>query len=318
VTALALVALLLAAGGGAAPKAPEPPDCDALYYGRGRPRDYGGALACYRADGEWLMVAIMQLNGDGTPVDVAAARKSLAAYEDDDMDREALDRIIKKREADPKAKGPRVDFCRDVALTTLSSNWCQSWREARAKGVVDARLKELRSRLEAAARPPFDRTLAAFAEFVDAEAERAYQLAVTGSIRNEFAMDQAKLARDHFSATMKILTADRAAVPTAPRPFVDVDRELNAVYRDLERSRAEDYERDARELKDAEVKAQYRGYAADYRIKSRDAQRAWLRYRDAAAKLAATRWPQAPGIEDVVRALVTEGRIRELRNDVGP
>jgi hypothetical protein len=51
----------------------------------------------------------------------------------------------------------------------------------------------------------------------------------------------------------------------------------------------------------------------DYRTKSRGAQPAWVRYRDAIAKLAVARWPAARDAEDLTRARITEDRIRELR-----
>jgi uncharacterized protein YecT (DUF1311 family) len=51
----------------------------------------------------------------------------------------------------------------------------------------------------------------------------------------------------------------------------------------------------------------------DYRTKSRGAQPAWVRYRDAIAKLAVARWPAAHDTENLTRARITEDRIRELR-----
>jgi hypothetical protein len=121
------VALLVAAVLALGPPSPSktPDECDRLYYGEGRPRDHGKALACYRAEENWVMIVIMQLNGEGTPVDVGAARAGLAGrFRGGDgwtnVDDEALDRIIKEREAHPLVKGKHVDFCADVAGTTIA------------------------------------------------------------------------------------------------------------------------------------------------------------------------------------------------------
>ena len=50
-------------------------DCygDEFYYGWGRPRDVKKALACYRASNDWTMLAILQINGEGAPADIAQA-----------------------------------------------------------------------------------------------------------------------------------------------------------------------------------------------------------------------------------------------------
>jgi uncharacterized protein YecT (DUF1311 family) len=301
------------------------PDCDALHDGKGVAQDYKQALACYRTEENWLMVAVMQLNGDGTAVDVAGARKSLEADEHQSGDHGAvtgdqqnLEAIIKNREADPKAMGPRVDFCEDVASTTPTLNRCQSRdleRETRAQA---ARLQELRSRLDRSLLPAFDEVAAAFEPFVVADATRVYQEYIDGTIRGAYALSQEKFDRSNFEALMKRLAGDGAAVPKAARAFAEADAQLNAVYRDLVRSTVGGWETAAASDGDAGLARAHRQYADDYRKASRAAQRSWIRYRDAAGKLAAARWPRSDGIEDAVRSIVTDDRIRELRYSEGP
>jgi uncharacterized protein YecT (DUF1311 family) len=293
-----------------------PPDCDAIYEASGGRRDYGRALACFRAQEDWMMVAIMQLNGEGTEVDVAGARASLeklrrgGAFEDGDQ--MSLDEIVKRREAHPKAKAPRIDFCRDVAAMTPSLAVCDRRAEDRKAAKADAALGELRGRVDARARPAFDRAVAAFRAFVPAEADRAYQEHIDGTIRSQFAIDQEALVRRNFMATVRAIAT---APPTAPRPFAAADHQLNTVYQEKLRSYAEGFDAAADGL-DAEVVARYHGYVTDYRTKSRAAQRAWVRYRDAVADLAAARWPDAAGAADLARARVTEDRVRELEHDI--
>src|SRR5262245_22044980 len=102
--AMAFAVLLAAAAGAKAPRE----DCDAIYEGIGRAKEHARALACFRASKNWMWVAIMQLNGEGTPVDVAGARATLDAAEGPGLeqpgDLSALDDIITAREKDPKAK----------------------------------------------------------------------------------------------------------------------------------------------------------------------------------------------------------------------
>ena len=309
----------------AAPKAPaaqeDPEECDNLYNGEGRPRDFGKALACYRAREDWVMVTIMQLNGEGAPVDIAGARATFQRHLTGksggrDADDDALEGIIEERSANPAAKGRRIDFCRDVARTTVSINPCDAQAMDRKARKGAAKFARLRDKLVPAARVPFDRTLRAFDQFVTAESDRVYQRNIDGSIRNQAATAQEGVLREHLAALMKVMVPVGAGAPPpgAPRPFADADRELNDVYRAEVRGYVADYEQRAKEAADPELATQCRTYAADYRTKSQNTQRLWVRYRDAAADLAAARWPAGTDVRDVARALITEDRIRELRD----
>ena len=306
----------------AAESAQEDPDeCDHLYKGEGRPRDFVKALACYRAREDWVMVTIMQLNGEGAPVDIAGARitfqRQLTGKPGGrDADDDALERIIEQRAANPTAKGRRVDFCRDVASTTVSINPCDAQAMDRKARKGAAKFARLRDKLVPAARVPFDRTLRAFDQFVTAESDRVYQRNIDGSIRNQAATAQEGVLREHFAALMKVMVPVSAGAtpPGVPRPLADADRELNDAYRAEVRSYVADYEQRAKEAAHPELATQYRTYAADYRTKSQNTQRLWVRYRDAAAELAALRWPASTEVRDIARALITEDRIRELRD----
>ena len=278
-------------------RAAEPEDCDAVYYGFGVPRDHAKAIACYRAQADWLMVAIMQTNGEGTPVDLAGARVSLGRLEFKDADGEALERIIDKREADPNANGRRVDFCADVANTTNSVDTCRTREGNENTRRGDMRLDRLRSALDARARPMFDRARKAFDKFVKAEGARAYQQYVDGTVRNQAAMDQEALARRNFMAAVQKVTTGPAARLAGGRLFPEADKQLNVVYRQA-------IDAYAKSFADDDVK--------DYKAKSRAAQQAWIRYRNAMGSLAGVRWPNQPDVQDRTRALVTEDRIREL------
>jgi len=298
----ALVVFLLAP---AAPVPTPPENCDAAYDGVGQAQDFAKALACYRSQEAWAMVAIMQLNGEGTAVDVAAARASFArlvgasAYQDADADK--LGVIIKAREANPTAKAPRVDFCRDVASTTVSLDPCQQRALDQQIAKDDRLVKSVRDHLPPPAQGQLDHVVKLFQPFARAEADRAYQEYISGSIRGTFSMRQETMVRENFITFIKSMAVEATAPPAPRSPFAAADRALNAVYRQKVRSYAA-----------GETKAT----AAACRTKARNAQHFWIQYRDAAADFAASRWPNSPSIKDVVKALVTEDRIRELQNSM--
>jgi uncharacterized protein YecT (DUF1311 family) len=268
-----------------------------------------------------MMVAIMQLNGEGTPVDIRAARASLDAAQDLEEkglspeqpgDLDELDKIITAREKHPKAKATRIT-CRSIASVTVSLNECEARERAREVAAQAEQLGKVRARLEPAARAPFDKVTAAFWQFHDAEHRRAYQEYIDGSMRNQWAMWQQALLRKNFDAIVKVTAGELSTVPTAPRSLADADRELNIVYREKVRSYAAFHEDSAANASDASEAAIERQAIKEFRDLSHASQRAWIVYRDAAAKLAGVRWPKVSGIEDVVRALITEDRILELK-----
>jgi hypothetical protein len=233
-----------------------------------------------------------------------------------DADYEALDRIIKKYEAHPAASFRRVDFCKDVANTTPSVATCQARDEGRKIAKSDSRVDKLRIGLEASARSAFDRAQAAYKKVAHADGERVYQEYIDGSGRGQDAMEQEARVRRNFMVTMKMLVTGPPAKVVSGRSFDDADKELNAVYNENVSSYVtfnEEAAADADKRGDAEMAAEYRTRNNDYKAKSRAAQHEWVRYRDAMGDLAVARWPDRPNVREQARALVTEDRIRELR-----
>ena len=140
----------------------------------------------------------MQVNGEGAPADLAAARASLDRLASKDADALALEKIIKKREANPPAKGRRVEFCRDIATTTVSRNFCQARAGEEKAHKNDAQLRTIRAQLDPRLFPALDRAQAAFGRFVQAEGDRVYQENISGSIRDQEALAQEARVSRHF------------------------------------------------------------------------------------------------------------------------
>ena len=252
-------------------------------------------LSCYRRQETWLRVALMQVNGEGTPADLAAARASLDRLAFKDADVLALEKIIKKRKAGPLAKSRRVEFCKDVASTTVSRNFCQARAGEEKAHKNDAQLQKIKADLDPRLFPALDRAQAAFTRFVKAEGDRVYQENIDGSIRDH----EAWRKRPAFGVTSWHRQAAGDWPRGAPRGteiFPEADRELNSVYNTTV-SRYVSY--NERAAKDAlatnapDMVAEYLGRNTDYKTKSRAAQHEWVRYRNAMGELAAGRWPEA-------------------------
>jgi uncharacterized protein YecT (DUF1311 family) len=129
-------------------------------------------------------------------------------------------------------------------------------------------------------------------------------------------MTQEDLVRRKFMATIELLT-NGPAQRLGGHSFADADKQLNAVYNQMMVSDGKLYDEsaaDAQRRHDGAMAAKYRQQLSDCRAKARAAQHAWVRYRDAMGDFAAKRWPEARDAQQKARALVTEDRIRELRD----
>ena len=202
-----------------------------------------------------------------------------------------------------------MDFCKDIADPTVSINACDAQAEDRKAAKADTHLQQLRARIDPRMRAPFDCVVETFHAFVPAESRRAYQLYIDGSIRNQFATAQEALLRTNFTKTLKVLTA--AGTPPLKRLLQDADGELNALYKADVRGYVSQWEKQAAETPEPDLKTQYQGWAADYKREAHSAQHQWILYRDAMAKLASSHWPTAPAAEEVAKAMFTEDRLRE-------
>jgi hypothetical protein len=305
-------------------------DCDAIYYGDGRPKDDARALACYRSSGDWAMVAVMQLNGEGTPVDVAGARETFQRMRGPDgtmsIDAAGLDRILKGRETNPRTPGAHIDFCEDVRGRPWFG-YCARREEKRIIAKDDQRLAELRAGVGRRAGPVFDAACTAFRSYADAERDRTRQKYVDRRNGQEAAVNEEVLVRANFMARLEMVAAGAARPERSPRSFVEAKRALDVAGRDDLRKYESTHDPSKQihnpmgcELVDSKgIRSPCshedpgRTYIHDYQAKSRTAQRLWIRYRDAMARLATTRWPGEPELGDATRTLITEDRISEMR-----
>jgi uncharacterized protein YecT (DUF1311 family) len=271
----------------------EPEDCDVYYYGIGRARDLKRAFTCeMRAPDEnknWMRLTVMHLNGEGTPASLEQARAAFKHVSERDASTEAMEKALALRVANPNAAFPRIDFCKEIAQTTLDGNDCDAIRQRRADAGAGGALKAVRGSLDRAGAKRFDELKRAFDAFRKADGERMYQAFIDGSIRNEKAMAQEDFVQRNFLAAIEAWGPKAAAPPPPRRSLADADGQLNKVYR---------------ELLDPE--------SAKVTEAVRIAQRLWLKYAAAWKTFAEPLRPDKPAAGEL-RAFLIEQRIRELQ-----
>jgi Protein of unknown function (DUF1311). len=277
--------------------AQEPEDCGVYYFGIGQPRDFKRAFACEMRSPDdqrdWMIVAVMYLNGEGTAASVKKARDAFRHLDSADASSDALEKAIEMREANPRIAFPRIDYCREIAQTTLDGNYCDSVRMRKVDVAAKGVLKAAGADLDSAAAKRFTELKRAFDAFRRTDSQRLYLDFAQGTIRNAMATGQEDLVQRNFLAAVNAW-GPKASPPPPKRSLVDADKELNKAYRAL----IDQYETDRADAKNA----------------ARDAQRAWLKYAAAWKSFAEALRPDNPRTDDV-RAFLTEQRIRELQTD---
>jgi uncharacterized protein YecT (DUF1311 family) len=265
---------------------------ETLYYGEGVKPDYVQARLCAFSEDDGAddnvfggSTILMQVyaNGLGVPrnLDLATAY----ACQIEGAPAEIDGRVLHVQAMNTKPG--RLDYCDDIT-SGLAEGYCQSRASGQASVGRDARLAALAARLPPAAKPLYPPMKTAFDAFVDAHGDGEVDLSGTAraameiqeedSVRDQFVKDLARLVSGGWPAAVDAQAADA---------------KLNDSYR--------------------QALAWAGGKNNDSTIKPEDirkAQRAWLAYRDAFARFAAT---AAPSIaRDAVLARLTKLRTAEL------
>lgn len=252
-------------------------DAEALYYGIGARRDPARARLCAftQAPGHpalepfagRAMLMTIYANGAGARRDLdvaihlACGIKGLVPAEYDAR----VTHLARLRGAPPR--GPAFHYCDDIR-GALAEGLCSAHRAALARPRREAALRALIARWSPEERRAFEPLRRAFEEFVAASS--AGDLA-SPALRGR--LEQG--LRDQFADMLQRLAAGRAPRFTAGQ-FGTEDLQLNQAYR-------------------ARLDDERRYDAPGMSVESlQNAQRAWLRYRDAFLAFAALKYPRVP------------------------
>lgn len=313
--AMALVTVSSASGEG---------DCDDYYFGISAPPDFEKALKCYETREAWEFLILMHLNGEGVSADVGKADELFRAWqkaapdETSSLQAEALQRAIEERRANPSQSYPRLDYCTDIAGDTRAVDFCDLITEQIAETRFKSVIAKTRAWLSAADSVIFDKIVAAFNAFKEAETRRMYQQYIDGTIRNHAALAQGSVVREHFLKLVGETVEQLGLKPANARDYKAVDDALNQVYRENLRSYTENYGDLIKDGGPKEYRETYRRYIQDYKQYSKEAQLCWIKYRDLWVELARSLYRNRTGEFDPavsIKTAVTKIRVGELRSD---
>lgn len=227
-------------------------------------------------------------NGTGVKRDFDAAAYFLCRAEEDMAPAEfsgMLDHLARMRSGEEKAP---LDFC-DYVTSGYGMSYCAHQQYEKVMPELDRRIDAARART--AAKTQFDALRRRGLAYVRAESERIGAQSRGGTAHGAMSLGAEMEQKERFVENLERWSKQRASAADARR----ADDELNAAYRALMQET------------DAELKPFLR-----------DAQRAWIAYRDAFAAYYVERWrgaaaPEALRLEIVTR--LTRDRTTELRDN---
>ena len=256
-------------------------DSEALYYGIGVQADPVRARQCAfleaeREDGGVfsgrIMLMTIYANGRGAKRDLDVATHLACGIEGAAM--ESHGRVTHLAELKKKGwKGQDFHFCDDIT-SGLAMGYCASHAARMAAPRREAALAAMSAGWSAPAKQAFARLRAAHSAYV--EAHGSGEVDLSGTARAAMVIEAEEALRDELIEVLERLRSGRA-LPTPATRLAAEDAQLNAAYRRrLEATRGETYP----------------GGVTSEGV--RDAERAWLRYRDAFLAFAAIQFPRVP------------------------
>ena len=271
---------------------------EALYYGIGMTADPVRARQCafLEREGEdalvfggTSMLMTMYANGVGAERNLDVAIHLACGYEGAPAEVDGRVRHLAELR-DTHWAGNDFDLCDDIT-SGLMMGHCAGHEEQIAAGRRAAALARVSAGWSPADRRAFEPLQHAAEAY--ATAHGSGEVDMSGTARAAMQIGEEEAVRGEFLRTLDQL--EGGAAPRFSHPqFVAADAELNRVYREV---MAGEFYPDC--------------VGCVQRDGIRDAQRAWLRYRDAFLAFAAVRYPQVP--RDAMAAWITQQRTELLR-----
>jgi len=256
-------------------------DSEKLYYGIGMPADPVKARQCAFLEAEKgdesvfggrTMLMMVYANGKGAKQDYDVAIHLACGIEGApaESDARVTDLQDRKQRGD---KDGDFDFC-DGITSGLAAGYCAGHRESVDGAKRDAAWAQLSAGWSAAEKQALARLRKAHEAF--AQASGGGEVDHSGTLRAAMEIGAEEKLRDELLAMIRQLEAGKAPA-YGHAQYVAADAALNAAYR--------------KELQGVEPNS---GVGAVTRDGIREAQRAWLAYRDAFLAFAAVRYPKLP------------------------
>lgn len=298
------------------------PDCNSykLYSGIGVKIDYGAARRCAWSErlakhagleprydnsgvfGGAAMLTVLYANGEGVGKNLPLASRFACEAGGAPAEISIRLRDLESRSTNLPATNTKFSFCDDIT-SGFMEGFCASYGSEIADRKRTESLHELSVQMNHAQRQAFDQLNQLEQAYARSHAR---EIDLSGTARAMFQIDAQDTLRDDFIAALQSFEAGRLPTGSAQQ-YHDADARLNSVYRQ-EMGNAEGHKRD---------------YGAVQPAGIRDAERAWLKYRDAWVAFAKLRYPTVTSemwltLLTKDRTSVLDGSFCDMDADDGP
>jgi uncharacterized protein YecT (DUF1311 family) len=302
--------------------------CPYSYLGIDGTLDYAKALNLCKANNSGAFVALMYLNGEGTPRDLQKAEAALKVWEQKNPDQfsnsqaAALEKAINGCRRAGTEACPRLDYCKDLAEATLDLEICDAAQQLSSETDFSRSIAQAKSTLSASEGAEFDGVVANFRAYQDQESGRAYDAVGNGMERGLAGTGQAAFVRDNFLKLIAETIESRKLKPVGLTTYRALKAQLDRVYERSIRRIVQSWQEDLRNPTFKDHWDEEKSYIKEYEESARESQAQWIKFRDSCADLASSLYRgQASQFDPAVsiKAAVTKLRIAELRyNPIGP
>jgi uncharacterized protein YecT (DUF1311 family) len=296
--------------------------CLPSYFGIEGAPDYPKALKCFESNKHWPFVVLMYLNGEGTKRDLEKAQSVLENGKKTDPDEfgphqaEVLQEAINRCKGIPQGPCPRVDYCKDLSVTTPDLEMCDALDQLSEEAVFSRAIAATGSKLSPADRVLFDQTVTEFKAYQLDDMQRQYQASINASLRDLAGAGQAAFVRENFMKLMAHTIQSRNLKPATIHSYNVLQTKLD---RELARELRETTDFWQEEIRNPQMKEwwdEYKSDLEDYKKWLRQSQLQWIKFRDACAELASSLYRgQTKEFDPALsmKTAMTRLRILELR-----
>jgi len=300
--------------------------CEDYYYGLNGDVDFKKAYACAEKKEDLILQMIMLLNGEGVSKDPAKAQKIFLAYKKTgayvQSELEELYAQATNRIKNSNKNWPKIDFCKDLAGTTIDMNRCSAIQNHLDEKERNLKFRKVKKGLSKNAKRIFDKMVGAFKDFKVKDGERMYLQYVDGTIRGIAGMGQESYLEDRFESLVLKVVEKKTLQKSDADKFKENDQQLNLAYGKMKASYQNQY---TSELADASMKEYWKGYkrkTKELLDQALISQRAWIKYRDSWSMLTTELYGKSFGkliAKRAIESLLSKQRSEELLYDpVGP
>lgn len=246
-------------------------DCEVIYFGIQGSQNNNKALQCFIDQKDYFYVALMYANGEGANIDYNKSTeyfvKAISDHQNSlSLQEEAFKNALDKRIQNSAEQYEKIDFCNDLAGDTYTTNKCAYISGELANLEDKKRYNLIKTGMKIGSQRAFDKLLDLFLVFRKKDSLRMYQLYIGGTIRDIAFSGQETYLNTNFNGLVNDIVKERTVV-IADLPALKLsDDILNKIYSEKLKKYRSEY-------------SENQDYKDLLKI-SKEAQRAWISYRD--------------------------------------